>query len=103
MTEGVFPYDRSALLTHSTDANQIPLSDQSVVRVTQPGFSPSESSPPLLPARLLQLPPELRLMIYDLVFAATLSRDHDLIKKACYPLPPLLRVCRIVRNEALAP
>ncbi|KAK6439454.1 hypothetical protein LTR95_004344 [Oleoguttula sp. CCFEE 5521] len=60
------------------------------------------SDQPAPASRLLQLPPELRLMIYDFVFAATRSQDHRLNKRACYPLPPLLRVCALVRNEGLA-
>ncbi|OQO02754.1 hypothetical protein B0A48_11036 [Cryoendolithus antarcticus] len=48
---------------------------------------------------LLSLPPELRLVVYDMVFATALGEDV-LERRSLFPLPPILRTCRILRLEA---
>ncbi|KAK6435442.1 hypothetical protein LTR95_008376 [Oleoguttula sp. CCFEE 5521] len=48
---------------------------------------------------LLSLPPELRLVVYNLVFATALDVDV-LDRQSLSPLPPILRTCRILRLEA---
>ncbi|KAK6435238.1 hypothetical protein LTR95_008581 [Oleoguttula sp. CCFEE 5521] len=48
---------------------------------------------------LLRLPTELRLIIYDMLFARMLDQI-TLPAYGCYSLPPLFRVCRLLRAEA---
>nr|OQO28945.1 hypothetical protein B0A51_05344 [Rachicladosporium sp. CCFEE 5018] len=50
------------------------------------------------PFPLLRLPAELRLVIYDMLFAWMLDQI-TLPAYGCYPLPPLFRVCRLIRAE----
>ncbi|OQO02791.1 hypothetical protein B0A48_11074 [Cryoendolithus antarcticus] len=58
---------------------------------------PNEVTEPSLPP-IFRLPAELRLMIYDCVFEPML--DLIVLPRAeCYPFPPLLQVCRLVRAE----
>ncbi|KAK6439628.1 hypothetical protein LTR95_004161 [Oleoguttula sp. CCFEE 5521] len=48
---------------------------------------------------LLDVPPELRDQIFDLLIATTLDEDC-LDRTSCFPLPSTLRTCRILRLEA---
>jgi hypothetical protein len=48
---------------------------------------------------ILTLPTEIRLMIY--AYAFTTLTENTLSRAGTYPLPPLLRVNRIFRNESL--
>ncbi|OQN98995.1 hypothetical protein B0A48_14856 [Cryoendolithus antarcticus] len=50
-------------------------------------------------ALLSRLPPELRLINYDHLFAAT-SNEDELDRGSCFPTSPVFRTCRLLRTEA---
>ncbi|KAK6436518.1 hypothetical protein LTR95_007289 [Oleoguttula sp. CCFEE 5521] len=52
---------------------------------------------------LLQLPPELRIIIFEILFEWLLEELPFIPRRYCYPLPPIFRVCRTLRNEAFQP
>nr|OQO28946.1 hypothetical protein B0A51_05345 [Rachicladosporium sp. CCFEE 5018] len=61
----------------------------------------SSTSPGERPISFMDLPAELRLIIYDMVFGMALQ-PAVLVRRRCYPLPPVLRTSRLLRSEALA-
>nr|OQO31908.1 hypothetical protein B0A51_01103 [Rachicladosporium sp. CCFEE 5018] len=52
---------------------------------------------------LLQLPAELRIIIFDHLFDWILETLPYIPRRYCYPLPPIFRICKTLRNEAFQP
>nr|OQO30699.1 hypothetical protein B0A51_01974 [Rachicladosporium sp. CCFEE 5018] len=73
-------------------------------RETTPPSPPtrSDGTTDMKPDHLTGLPPEIRLIIYGLLFTAVLGPDAPLEDfQACRPTPPILRTSGLIRREAL--
>ncbi|OQN98958.1 hypothetical protein B0A48_14818 [Cryoendolithus antarcticus] len=67
--------------------------------MAQPDDISLDGTDSLQPASVLRLPPELRIINYDMLFTATLETEV-LHRKTCFPLPPIRRTCRELRIDA---